>query len=205
MWVEWLQNRTVMADRRRGTCVAGFQHVRAVALGVGSAMLMMGCLVTDKIEVEQEQNLPPSSVFRSNDPDRPSPARIHTFDITGTSARDGGVGAAELTFEVEVRDPNLEQGLVAQILTDTGTANIDRIGSTGALTRAFQFRLNAADLSPDGDPSRAIGCHRVELWVSSSFLGNRVPADENDVAAMFWWIRAVGATPGEIDLSSCPR
>lgn len=201
----------VMSAPRRGTCVAGFQSVRAVALSAGSAILMMGCLVTEKVEFVDEQNLPPSILVPESA--RYSPREIFTFDINSMGAPvDGGTGVAELRFEVEVRDPNLDDRLFAQSFTDIGRRRpVEEVPPSGAISRSFTFTINAADFSPatDQNPLAAPGCHRVDLCVSSAFADRCVAVDPIDLAAATWWVRVINsaASPevNAIDLAECPR
>ncbi len=174
-------------------------------LTMAALLTSMSCLVTEKAQVERQGNLPPS-VLAVSPP----------FDaIVQVDLADSELGS-EVSFEVEVRDPNLSQELKLQAyLNYEGTPSTSLIeldsnvlmpatDEEGAFTLMRTYRLNVpvARLT-------APNCHKVELLVSAQFQRGptefRFPEEEGDLAHAVWWLRVVdNDAPGEpIELSEC--
>ncbi|HJL50296.1 MAG TPA: hypothetical protein RMG45_30820, partial [Polyangiaceae bacterium LLY-WYZ-15_(1-7)] len=109
---------------------------------------MSSCLVTEKVQVPEEVNFPPSVVSA---PDAfelgTSLDQIVTFDL----ATDG----PQLELPIIVRDPNVDQELVYEVWVDfTGTnlgARIQEatpISAMGVLERSLTVRIPATELAP---------------------------------------------------------
>jgi hypothetical protein len=189
----------------KGTQLAQRLVVRAAsAASAMTCLAMMGCLVTDTIELPEERNFPPS-VLTISDPGEPSVDRIVTFDLADAEP--------ELVLPLVVRDPNVDQVLEYQLWLDFEGNNLSalvsepdaRISATGTLERSTMMRIPAARLAP------APSCHRVELLVTGEFDGGvrlRDPVEPGDISQTVWWIRVIDSVgnPGgnAIDLSSCP-
>ncbi|MCB9603119.1 MAG: hypothetical protein H6721_31285 [Sandaracinus sp.] len=168
-----------------------------------AACLAMGCLVTDKVELPEERNFPPSVVTMAAE-DAPTIDRIVTFDLAD--------GLPQLELPVVVRDPNVDQSLEYQLWVDF-EGNVSalvsdrdaRIAPTGTLERSTTLRVPATRLTP------APSCHRIELLVTGEFDGGtrfRDPVEDGDISQTVWWVRVIDSigNPGgnAIDLSSCP-
>lgn len=156
----------------------------------------MACVVTDPIEFSPERNLPPAI---SSAPSALNPIeRIVRLDLDENGA-DGG--QLELTFQVVINDPNLQQSLEAKVFIDRDTRALNEyeIAPSGSLTRPFAFTVPAASLGPAGT------CHKVELVVSAAFtFGTRRPVEDGDVGNAVWWIRSFDDVNPDVDLATCP-
>lgn len=194
----------------RGTRLALPTGVRAVstsAAGLVTGCFMAcwaGCLVTDKVELPEERNFPPSVITLAAE-DAPTIDRIVTFDLAD--------GEPQLELPVVVRDPNVDQSLEYQLWLDFEGNNLSalvsdrdaRIAATGTLERSTTLRIPATRLTP------APSCHKVELLVTAAFDGGvrfRDPVEPGDISQTVWWIRVIDSVtnPGgnAIDLSTCP-
>jgi hypothetical protein len=129
----------------------------------------------------------------------------------------GGGDAGPLTslrFDVEVRDPDLDQELAYKVYVDyqrgvnEGAILADFLPPLGVTAsnrgrRPFSFSVPTAAL-------REPGCHRVELLVSERFRPasaddtGREPVVAGDLGTATWWV-ATQATEGEsVDMTGCP-
>lgn len=174
------------------------------------APLSGGCLVTQDIEFEGQDNFPPAFVFRP--PSIPPMGEILTVDTDDLSDQN----RTNLEFTLQVRDDNIKQPLQTQIrLRTLESPNfterriIDRDGieipGTGAV-RTFTFTISTTELLD-------LHCHKLELAVSREFrdltlIGEArvfaVPEDDGDVAIATWWLWEVSPdTP--VNLATCPK
>ncbi len=127
--------------------------------------------------------------------------RLHNL----VTLEEGGASTA-VRFSVPVDDDNVLDRLQFQFFIDDVRDCVPRDGGTNCEP---QERLG--ELGSTGDRRRVInrtlriagiGCHRVELWVSSNFQlsGNfRTPVREGDVSFATWWIflrSRPGMSPG---------
>ncbi len=161
----------------------------------------MGCLVTDKVSVPEENNFPPSIISppeaRAQNVALDQIVQVHLPDETGT----------ELNLPVLVRDPNMNQTLERQVWIDFSGSNLDallpeddrRVLPTGTLERSMTIRIPLVRLTP--------GCHKVELRVTSNFDGGanfREPVEDGDIAQAVWFIRVTDETVQTVEMGNCP-
>jgi hypothetical protein len=162
-----------------------------------------GCVVTDKIEFDAEQNVPPMIV---DTPSEETPIGHILWVNKATSSM--------VTLSVKVRDPNVTQALKAHwrlVSKDAPTPPFDfkDVAVTGDLVRDLTFELQT---SPLGDGQ----CARLELVVSGSFKTETGPQNfdqtrtEGDIDSAEWLIWE-GEGPNKTSaaeqarlLSSCP-
>jgi len=162
--------------RPRGTWVAHQLAVRGLA---AVCVLSMACIPTEEIDFPEEPACPPSIVAPPGAP----PIGIVTLDRL-TATGDGGTGGMA-TFEVDIRDCNVDQALEFEAWLDfsdfggvitlrplhgnEGPRPIERSGSS---VRELVFPVDPAVFDADPDNPE---CHTVELFVSSNFRTIREP------------------------------
>jgi len=195
-------------SRLRGTGLRVATGLSVVALWCAIPTLSSGCLVTQDIEFQEQEDTPPTFVFRP----RSVPPIGETLTIDTDELSNQNI--TNLTFTAQVRDDNLQQPLQTQIRLRTlespsfiERAIIDRDGNeipgTGAPVRDFEFSLSTTEL-------KDLHCHQLELAVSGKFLDltgeDRVfafPARGGDVAIATWWLWEI--SPGTpVNLATCP-
>ena len=164
----------------------------------------MGCLVTKKIDFDEEQNFP---------------ASIRSAPTASTLGTDLGqvvrvdldnpppTGSSELRFSVLVSDPNVTQNLEWQVSVNF-TAGLPTAPNGGALLqpngsveRELDFSLPFSQLSAPGT------CSKVELRVSAAFSRSfpfRDPQDSGDIGEAIWWVQVVNNSNTSVDMSTCP-
>ncbi len=178
--------------------VAPAWGVRAIG---AACLLLMGCLVTDEIEIPEEPFCPPSIVS--------PPAADNPLDEivrVNLGAGEVDAGTPEETFEVTVRDCNHGETLTAHVFLDArpdfgvpGLVDIEPIEPTGGLERTYEFRIGHNQFVALGGAT----CHKVELLVSGEFSGLREPERPGDIATAVWWA-SVTDDGNEPSLASCP-
>lgn len=191
------------SPRSRGTWVALPWAVRAVC---ASCLLLMGCLVTDTIEVEEEPLCPPSIVS--------PPGADHPLDrivrVVLSDGADLDGGTAEERFQVTVRDCNVDQDLEAVLLRDPrpelGELNgrlLDHIRGNGSLERDFEFFVSHSELAALRTRQEDPSCHKLELRLGTriNFVGE--PEDRREFASAVWWV-AIPVGLEEPELRDCP-
>ncbi len=167
--------------------------------------LTPGCLITDPIDIPEEQDYPPSII---SDLTGENPIEevvvLELFDPEITS----------LTFDVTVRDPNVEETLEYQIWVDyqgvagdlTPLLDFGDLAPTEdrAVDRPFTFTVDNLDLFRSPPNS----CHKVELRVSGDFkesaLEFRDPKVEGDFDSAIWFIDARSDDSARPSLEQCP-
>lgn len=184
-----------------GTSVASPVLVRAV---VAFAVLMGGCLVTDKMEFQAEPSCPPSisSKLGAEHP-------IESVSIVDRDADVPDAGMGELKFEVVIRDCNTRQDLQWQAFLDYrpefGGRNVPFGG--GTLAEAAVDERELTFTLPFSAFGESVGvCHKVELLVSGRFgfgPNLRDPEEEGDIDIAVWWVGVVDATVTTVDLGQC--
>lgn len=181
-----------------------------VVLGISSAALVLstGCLVTEDILFEGQDDVPPSFVFR--------PRSVPPIgDILEVNADTREVeGMTNLEFNVQVLDPNVQQALETQIrlrtLANASPASNELlvinedgldIPGTGSAVRDFRFSFLTTVL-------REGQCHQLELAVSGDFQEGAdderyfaLPTRPGDVAVATWWI---WETSISVNPDTCP-
>lgn len=147
-----------------------------------------GCVATDTIQFQPEQNYPPSIVSELN-------AEFPLNEI-GQINLDDPVEPPEMPLQVVVRDPNLDQTLEYRIFLDAPTPPaVERpiqegvIDPTGFVDRSQTFTISYNEL-PAGE------CHKIELVVVGMFASNveqRRPVEPGDFDEVTWWVEVVDA------------
>jgi hypothetical protein len=173
------------------------------------ATLMMGCLVTEKIDFdpEQEENFAPTL---HDIPGSATPIgeliEVNRGDQTENEIR-------EFSFELQIRDENVTQILKTRyeartIETDEDPVvinpeNYDDVGISGEAIRPFTLTIPLFQLTPGF-------CYRVELLVSGGFENRPgywdIPDIEGDIARAKWLMALRSSPEQEVDLdNTCPR
>lgn len=169
-----------------------FPLSRMLLFAVGAALSVCavgtGCIATDTIEFQSEQNFPPSVVSEPN-------ARFPLNEI-GQIDLDDPVEAPELPLQVVIRDPNFDQTLEYRIFLDAPEPPaVERpllegvIDPTGFIDRPQTFSI-AYNALPAGQ------CHKIELVVVGMFASTveqRRPVEPGDFDAVTWWVEVVDA------------
>ncbi len=167
--------------------------------------LTNGCLITDPIDIPQEENVPPSIVS-----DNAAPEPRYPIEQIVTLDRDVD---ESLRFDVIVRDPNLDDELEWAVYYnfEAGGANTilvpGRLGKAEELERPLFFELN--DLTRF---TRGL-CHKIELRVSRDLQADGFPPPPPedvtdppplDLAVAVWWINSLSEDGTPTDLATCP-
>ncbi|MFW5921114.1 MAG: hypothetical protein ACOCUS_04685 [Polyangiales bacterium] len=155
---------------------------------------MTGCLVTDKAELEQEENFPPSIESQTGMDVE------HPLDEVIIFNQDEEAFDGELELDVIVRDPNVDQELILQTFVDgAGRIGFDSLPGDGEVERRRNVFVEEGLFSQEG-------CRRIDLLVSSDFqLGNlRKPTEPGDIGTARWWVFTRPAAAEEINPSICP-
>ncbi len=142
-----------------------------------------GCIATNTIEFEPEENFPPSIISE--------PGATFPLNEIGDVNIDETVDT-EMPLEVIIRDPNFDQTLEYRIFLDAPPdTEIDfgTIDPVGALDRPRTFTIPYDLLAPGI-------CHKIELVVVgmfASFVEKRRPVQEGDIDYATWWVRITDA------------
>lgn len=187
------------ANQVRGTGIASsISSVRQLFWILASCM--MGCLVTDKIELPPETNFPPSIASPSD----ANELGVGLDQIIRVNIDDPEAGS-ELVIPVIIRDANIQDDLSFQFLLDERDidASIPQtIGST--ITPSMEVER---DLTLRVPIDRfTIGCHKLFFRVSTEFGRSTDalnPALEGDLAEAVWWVRVVDEANLPVTLGSC--
>lgn len=183
---------------RRGTGVALPSALRASLL-TAALLTLPSCLVPFATQVDPPDNFPPSIADPLAPPTDYRPIGSH-IDLSAIEPGDAGV-PTDLFFEVAVRDPDIAQILQWQVWVNytsdsapvrRGELMPDPATDSEPRTRRLTFIVPRASL---------IACNRIELQVSTgySFLDQREPELEGDLAMATWWVVADRNVP----ISSC--
>ena len=141
-----------------------------------------GCIATDTIEFQPEENFPPSVVSQ--------PAALFPLNEIGELNLDDPVETQELPLEVIIRDPNIDQTLEYRIFLNSPPDNpidFDVIDPVGAVERPRTFSIAFDSLTPGI-------CNKIELVVVgafASFVDPRRPVEEGDADIATWWVRVI--------------
>lgn len=112
-----------------------------------------------------------------------------------------GDAPVRVTFNVPIDDANADDALQYQFFVNNDRDCLTSDGGVGCAPGLFRERAATGQrrrLITETLSFDTLGCHRVELWVSSSFVfgGNfRTPRRAGDVASTSWWV-FVRAQPG---------
>ncbi|MFW6067521.1 MAG: hypothetical protein ACOC97_04225 [Myxococcota bacterium] len=160
------------------------------------ATLAMGCLVTEDGSFTVEENFP--AVIESQAGAAYPLGRVHVLDLD-----EAGATVGDLPLEVVITDFNVEQGLQAVVLVDdldTPGGTADPIAATGELQRELTVTISNPQTLMD------VGCHRVEMQVSSRFRFSfpPEPVDPDDLGSAVWWFFTRTDPAQQFDPASCP-
>lgn len=158
----------------------------ASCASVGFSASSSGCIATDRIEFEPNENFPPSIVSQ---PDAEFPLNeIGQVNLDDPLPPEQ---AAEILLQTIIRDPNFDQTLQYRIFLDSPpppaseipilSGNID---PSGFLARDREFAIPYDALAPGI-------CHKIELVVVgqfASFVEPRRPVDPGDFDQVTWWV-----------------
>lgn len=167
-----------------------FHLLRMLFFASGAALsacaLVGGCIATDTIEFQADQNFPPSIVSQPN-ADFP-------LNAIGQINLDDPVEQMEMPLQVIVRDPNFDQTLEYRIFLDSPPPPASEfpilsgdIDPSGLLERDSEFAI-PYELLPPGI------CHKIELVVVgqfASFVEPRRPVEPGDLDEATWWVEVV--------------
>lgn len=165
-----------------------------------------GCLITDPIPYVGEAPLTPPRIVDQAGVTRPRLGNV--------------VIATQVPYTVEFRIPVEDDGLTDPIefefFVDQARECIDPEidgGADGGVT--CEPNGPTGTVEPDGTLRRIIrksvplsrGCHRIELWVTSSRFPQRgnyhTPSRAGDVAFASWWVFVPEMSGGSVDVSTC--
>ncbi len=172
-------------------------------LATMACCLSMGCLVTDSVKVPESPEFPPSVVTEST--------ATYPLDRIMIVNRDEVAGDLEL--EIIVRDANVDQDLEVQVYVDfSGDTNAfvpqdfgdgedNVIVATGTVERSVTLRVPVEKLG-------ALGCHQIELLVSSDFQNFpnfRQPVIPGDLHQSVWWAALIDQSDRDVEMTLCPQ
>lgn len=167
--------------------------------------LTAGCLITDPIDIPDEQDYPPSIIS-----DLAAPEPRYPIEQVVTLDRDVDTS---LTFAVRVRDANLEQDLDYAVYYNFVPNSANTTLTTGTIPgdqgfeRPLPFTLNDLTRFTRGQ------CHKIELRVSGDLQPDGFPPDPAegeedpgpvDLDVAVWWINSLSEDGTPTDLDSCP-
>ena len=188
----------------RGTCVAPF----CFALLTMSALTLPGCLITQPVQFEAPSGSPPSITGGTTHESHPLD-EIILLRVGDPVVGDAGAVSTATPIVVEVRDPDVDQELAYKVYVDYNASDprppnrsdflpaLARSPGVDRTRRRLEFPL------PTG--LTTVGCHRIELVVSSGFRPDtREPLREGDLATAVWWVATEPMGGGLVDMVSCP-
>jgi len=168
------------------TFASPHRWMRVFASCAGLSLASSGCIATDTIEFDPDQNFPPSVVSQV-DADYPL-NRIGQLNLDDPRPPEE---PPEIALQTIVRDPNFDQTLQFRIFLDSPDPPASDfpildgdIGPTGFLEREPVFAIPFDFLTPGT-------CHRIELVVVgqfASFVEPRRPVEPGDFDEATWWI-----------------
>ncbi len=166
--------------------------------------MLSSCLITQPVHFDEPANSPPAIYDLATG--TYSRTQIILLSRLDPSGGDAGVPPmTTLTLEVEVFDADVDQRLswIAYIDDDNGapcTGCSGDLAPTGNVRRTLTANIPLATITAV-DPS----CHRVDLYVSSSFMpGLHQPRQTGDVDVATWWIRVQSDAGDNLQMSTCP-
>jgi hypothetical protein len=163
----------------------------ASCVALGTSAPSSGCIATNTIEFDLEENFPPSIISQ--------PTAEFPLNEIGQLNLDDPLPPgepAEMPLEVIIRDPNFEQTLEYRIFLDSPPPP------------AAEFAIQQGDIEPTGflerprtlaisyDELAAGICHKIELVVVGRFISNveqRRPEEEGDADLATWWVEVTNA------------
>ncbi len=173
-------------------------RLMAVAL---TSIAIPACIFGEPARFEAPREYPPSieSAATASNP-------INRVVVWVPTAAGDDAGGRDLTFEVEIRDPNVDQVLQYKVYVDYDAAtppepilfdDVPRVTSGDRTRRPLSFTVPPGLVQDEG-------CHRVEMLVSGNFRRvGREPLNAGDIGTATWWI---ATTSGDVvDMRGCPR
>jgi len=167
--------------------IAGMLHLASCVALVSSAV-GVGCITTNPIEFQPEQNFPPSIISQ--------PLAEFPLNQIGQIDLDIPVEPPEMPLEVIIRDPNVDQTLEYRMFLDAPEPPaVERpiqegeIIPSGFVERPSFFAISYDELAPGR-------CHKIELVVVGRFISNveqRRPEEEGDADLATWWVEVTNA------------
>lgn len=141
----------------------------------------LGCIATDTIEFESEQNFPPSIVSQAG--------AQYPLDRIAQLNLDEPADSPEMALQTVVRDPNSGQTLEYRMFLDADSESDLPFDSGEVLPSGFVERPRVFFVPYDLlTPAE---CHRIELVVVGEFdslVNFRRPVEEGDFDAATWWV-----------------
>lgn len=158
-------------------------------------LLLSGCVVTEQIEFPPETNYPPA-LLSSPDQEVAGTALGQIIDV------DLDDDETEIALGLVARDVNVDDELTWQLYVDRVGDSLSLVRTatlepTSTFERSFTVRFTESAL---GGP----GCHKLEVFISSDFIGEREPREDGDIAQAVWWVRATNSTQLSVEMSTCP-
>lgn len=181
--------------KRSGTKLAWLSLGVLVSVAASS---LAGCLVTDEADVRSPGNTPPTIVVDSASPP------LEEVIVVDTQ-RDPEATTGSLTFEAQIREPDLEDTIQWFIYVDErGNGSPD---AKGRLFPASNREVRLLEAPVARSLFATPGCHRIELRVSREFAFSPrwLPEEEGDIDSAVWWVFTKTATMPNPDPSSCPQ
>jgi hypothetical protein len=178
------------------------------ALAALSGTLAPGCITQD-VQFEVPRDYPPSI---ESSPTAEHPINEVIVVEPSTSSGDAGVGSSSIVLDVQVRDPNIQQRLRYRLFIDymRGTPS-PTIVDEQPIPPSMELVRNVRIEVPIRPYLASPRCHRIELFVSSSFREAgptaRLPTNEGDLATATWWVatRDSDAPMSPVDMTTCPQ
>lgn len=151
--------------------------------------ILGGCIATDPIDFDAEENIPPSLSSQAE-------ARFPMSAI-GSLNLDDPAPTQEMPLETVVVDANVEQTLQYRVFLDSEQPPSPNevpildgfVSPSGFLDRDQTFLIPYARLVPGI-------CHKIEVVITSEFrspIDSRTPAEPGDVFQATWWVEVVDA------------
>ena len=158
-------------------------------LGWVALCIVGGCIATDPIDFDAEENLPPSLSSQVE-------ARFPMSAI-GSLNLDDPAPTPEMPLETVVVDANVEQTLQYRVFLDSEQPPSPNevpiltgfVPPSGFLDRDQTFLIPYANLVPGT-------CHKIEVVITGAFrsaIEPRTPAEPGDVFQATWWVEVVDA------------
>jgi len=164
--------------------------------------LAASCLVTDKVELPEEDDFPPSIVSA------PEASELG-LALDQIIRVDQDAAPAEIELPVRFRDPNVDQQLFWSLYVDfeegdspLQAVNVLPVESTGEFERQLTVLPTVPFAQIEGT-----GCHKIELFVTGEFEFNnfRRPVREGDIAQAVWWVATTSAGFPSVNMTECPE
>lgn len=162
-------------------------------------LLLMSCIVTDKIDLPEEDSFPPS-ITSCPESGTTSIDQIITLNVD----EERRAGNEELVFQVCIQDANLDQDLELLTYVDSNPeltvlpTTDQEVLANGMFQRQAEVRVPFERLGTPGE------CHRVEMRVSGGFIRRLDefgrPVDALDLGQAFWFV----ALANDTSEATCP-